>query len=52
MNVAARLQGTAAPGTIVIGGATARKLGGRFLVAPLGRLTVRGERARSRHGGS
>ena len=42
MNVAARLQGTAAPGTIVIGGATARKLGGRFLVAPLGRLTVRG----------
>jgi class 3 adenylate cyclase len=42
MNVAARLQGAAAPGTIVIGGATARKLGGRFLVAPLGRLAVRG----------
>ena len=42
MNVAARLQGAAAPGTIVIGGATARKLGGRFLVAPLGRLTIRG----------
>jgi class 3 adenylate cyclase/tetratricopeptide (TPR) repeat protein len=42
MNVAARLQGTAEPGTIVIGGATARKLGGRFLVAPLGRITVRG----------
>jgi class 3 adenylate cyclase len=42
MNVAARLQGAAAPGTIVIGGATARKLGGRFLVAPLGRLTLRG----------
>jgi class 3 adenylate cyclase len=42
MNVAARLQGTAEPGTIVIGGATARKLGGRFLLAPLGHLTVRG----------
>jgi class 3 adenylate cyclase len=42
MNIAARLQGAAAPGTIVIGGGTARKLGGRFLVAPLGRLTVRG----------
>jgi class 3 adenylate cyclase len=42
LNVAARLQGAAAPGTIVIGGATVRKLGGRFLVAPLGRLTVRG----------
>jgi class 3 adenylate cyclase len=42
MNIAARLQGTADPGTIVIGGATARKLGGRFLLAPLGRLTVRG----------
>jgi class 3 adenylate cyclase len=42
MNVAARLQGTAEPGTAVIGGATARKLGGRFLLAPLGHLTVRG----------
>jgi class 3 adenylate cyclase len=42
MNVAARLQGTAAPGTIVIGGATARKLRGRFLLAPLGHLAVRG----------
>jgi class 3 adenylate cyclase len=42
MNVAARLQSIAAPGTIVIGGATARKLRGRFLLAPLGRLTVRG----------
>ena len=42
MNVAARLQGTAEPGTIVIGGATARKLKGRFLVAPLGHVTVRG----------
>jgi class 3 adenylate cyclase len=42
MNVAARLQGTAAPGTIVIGGATERKLRGRFLVAPLGHLAVRG----------
>ncbi len=42
MNVAARLQSTAEPGTIVIGGSTARKLGGRFLLAPLGHLTVRG----------
>ena len=42
MNIAARLQGTAEPGTIVIGGATARKLRGRFLVAPLGHLAVRG----------
>jgi class 3 adenylate cyclase len=42
MNVAARLQSTAEPGTIVIGGATARKLEGRFLLAPLGHLTVRG----------
>jgi class 3 adenylate cyclase len=42
MNVAARLQGTAEPGTIVIGGATARKLRGRFLVAPLGHVAVRG----------
>jgi len=42
MNVAARLQGAAEPGTIVIGGATARKLRGRFLVAPLGHLAVRG----------
>jgi class 3 adenylate cyclase len=42
MNVAARLQGAAAPGTIVIGGATARKLRGRFLVASLGHVAVRG----------
>jgi class 3 adenylate cyclase len=42
MNVAARLQGTAEPGAIVIGGATARKLRGRFLVAPLGHVAVRG----------
>ena len=42
MNVAARLQTAAEPGTIVIGGATARKLGGRFLLAPLGHIAVRG----------
>jgi class 3 adenylate cyclase len=42
MNVAARLQTAAEPGTIVIGGATARKLRGRFLVAPLGHIAVRG----------
>jgi class 3 adenylate cyclase len=42
LNVAARLQSGAEPGTIVIGGATARKLQGRFLMAPLGHLAVRG----------
>src|SRR5947207_5348417 len=42
MNVAARLQGAAEPGTIVIGGATARKLRGSFLMVPLGQLAVRG----------
>jgi class 3 adenylate cyclase len=42
LNVAARLQSGAEPGTIVIGGATARKLKGRFLMAPLGHLAVRG----------
>jgi class 3 adenylate cyclase len=42
MNVAARLQGAAEAGTIVIGGATARKLRGRFLIAPLGHLAVKG----------
>jgi class 3 adenylate cyclase len=42
LNVAARLQSGAEPGTIVIGGATARKLQGRFLMSPLGHLAVRG----------
>jgi class 3 adenylate cyclase len=42
MNVAARLQTAAAPGTIVVGAATARKLAGRFLLAPLGHIAVRG----------
>ena len=42
MNVAARLQSGAEPGTIVIGGATARKLQGRFLTTPLGHLAVKG----------
>ena len=42
MNLAARLQGNAEPGTIVIGGATARKLRGRFLVTLLGHVAVRG----------
>jgi class 3 adenylate cyclase len=42
MNVAARLQTAAEPGTIVIGGATAKKLRGRFLLAPLGHIAVRG----------
>ena len=42
MNVAARLQTAAEPGTIVIGGATAKKLRGRFLLSPLGHIAVRG----------
>jgi class 3 adenylate cyclase len=42
MNVAARLQTAAEPGTIVIGGATAKKLRGRFMLAPLGHIAVRG----------
>ena len=42
MNVAARLQSSAEPGSILIGGATARKLRGRFLLAPLGHIAVRG----------
>ena len=42
MNVAARLQTVAEPGSIVIGGATAKKLRGRFLLAPLGHIAVRG----------
>jgi class 3 adenylate cyclase len=45
MGIAARLQAAAAPGTIVIGGPTAAKLHGRFLLAPLGHLTVRGRDA-------
>ena len=42
MNVAARLQAAAEPGSILIGGTTARKLRGRFLLSPLGHIAVRG----------
>ena len=41
-NVAARLQSAAAPGTIVVGEATARRLGQRFLLEALGELEVKG----------
>lgn len=42
MNVAARLQAAAEPGSILIGGTTARKLRGRFLLSPLGHIAVKG----------
>ena len=41
-NVAARLQGVAAPGTIAVGQATATSLVNRFLLEPLGEVTVKG----------
>jgi class 3 adenylate cyclase len=41
-NVAARLQGQAAPGTIVVGAATERLLADRFVVESLGATTVKG----------
>jgi class 3 adenylate cyclase/ABC-type lipoprotein export system ATPase subunit len=41
-NVAARLEAAAAPGTILVGEAAARRLGQRFLLEPAGRLAVRG----------
>ena len=41
-NVAARLQAAAVPGTIVVGETTARHLGGRFLLEPLGEVSVKG----------
>ena len=41
-NVAARLQSAAAPGTIVVGEATARRLGQSFLLEALGELEVKG----------
>jgi class 3 adenylate cyclase/predicted ATPase len=41
-NVAARLQSAAAPGTIAVGEVTARRLGPRFVVEPIGDLTVKG----------
>jgi class 3 adenylate cyclase len=41
-NVAARLQSTAAPGTIVVGEATARRLAHRFVLESLGEVSVKG----------
>lgn len=41
-NVAARLQSAAAPGTIAVGEATARRLAHRFLLESLGEVTVKG----------
>ena len=41
-NVAARLQSAAAPGTIVVGGSTARRLAHRFVLESLGDISVKG----------
>jgi class 3 adenylate cyclase len=41
-NVAARLQASASPATIVVGEGTARRLGRRFAVEPLGEVNVKG----------
>jgi class 3 adenylate cyclase len=41
-NVAARLQSAAAPGTIAVGDATAKRLGRTFSIRSLGPLTVKG----------
>jgi class 3 adenylate cyclase len=41
-NVAARLQGVADPGTIAVGQATARAIVHRFVLEPLGEVTVKG----------
>jgi class 3 adenylate cyclase len=43
-NVAARLQSAAEPGTIAIGEATAKALVHRFVLEPLGEVTVKGRR--------
>jgi class 3 adenylate cyclase len=45
MNVAARLQSAAEPGTILTGGRTAEELRDRFLLEPLGPITVKGRDA-------
>jgi class 3 adenylate cyclase len=45
MNVAARLQSNAEPGTILVGARTARELQERFLLEPLGEITVKGRDA-------
>jgi class 3 adenylate cyclase len=41
-NVAARLQGVASPGSIVVGEVTARQLSDHFLLEPLGEVVVKG----------
>jgi class 3 adenylate cyclase len=41
-NLAARLQGLAEPGSVVVAGATRRLLGDRFVLRDLGRHTVKG----------
>src|SRR5207244_607933 len=42
VNVAARLQARAEPGSVVVGGATAGRLDGRFELGRLGQLEIRG----------
>jgi DNA-binding SARP family transcriptional activator len=41
-NVAARLQSAAEPGTILVGQTTARRLSQRFVLEPVGEITVKG----------
>jgi class 3 adenylate cyclase len=41
-NVAARLQGVAEPGSVVVGEATARRLSDHFVLEPLGEVSVKG----------
>jgi len=41
-NVAARLEAAAVPGSIVVGEVTARHLGTRFLLEPIGEISVKG----------
>ncbi|WP_327107161.1 adenylate/guanylate cyclase domain-containing protein [Nonomuraea glycinis] len=43
VNVAARLQTLAEPGTVVIGETTHKQLGGRATVRPLGKLSLKGK---------
>jgi class 3 adenylate cyclase len=43
-NVAARLQGVAEPGTIAVGQATARAIVSRFVLEPLGEVSVKGRK--------
>jgi DNA-binding SARP family transcriptional activator/class 3 adenylate cyclase len=45
-NVAARLQAAADPGTILVGQTTARRLAHRFVLEPVGDITVKGREER------